>query len=310
MKCTIENHAGRLRLRWRYKGKRYTLGCGVPDNPMGWAVARQKASQIELDLQAGYFDPTLLKYKPRTLGKSATEVTAPELFEKFIQHKLKNEGISPRSVETRYQPLLGYLRRSLNLPAVAVTGTKTRNFKALLLERLVPQTVKAHLWLLKSCWEWAKGKYHTAPDNPWEGLTDGIKPQPQQKVKPFSVAEVRAILDGFKSDRYYRHYYPFVAFLFGTGVRIGEAAGLKWKHLSDNFQTAWIGESVSRGTRKSTKTGKARTILLSDSVQSLLRERFEAAKPQPEALVFSAPKGGPISDRNPFCSDFCNSVSS
>jgi integrase len=46
------------------------ISCGVNDDPTGRAVAKQKASQIELDIQAGYFDPTLLKYKPRSWGQN------------------------------------------------------------------------------------------------------------------------------------------------------------------------------------------------------------------------------------------------
>jgi integrase len=42
----------------------------VSNDAMGQPVAKQKAAQIKLDIQAGYFDPTLLKYKPRTRGKN------------------------------------------------------------------------------------------------------------------------------------------------------------------------------------------------------------------------------------------------
>ena len=52
---TIEKHEGRLRLRWAYLGKRYTLAVGVPDNATGRAIALQKKAQIELDIQTGYF---------------------------------------------------------------------------------------------------------------------------------------------------------------------------------------------------------------------------------------------------------------
>jgi hypothetical protein len=48
------------------------MSCGVSNDATGHAVAKQKAAQIELDVQAGSFDPTLLKYKPRLLGKTAT----------------------------------------------------------------------------------------------------------------------------------------------------------------------------------------------------------------------------------------------
>jgi integrase len=56
MKVTIEDHDGRLRLRWRYQGNRFTLGCGVPSTPTGMAVARMKQAQIERDLINGYFE--------------------------------------------------------------------------------------------------------------------------------------------------------------------------------------------------------------------------------------------------------------
>jgi integrase len=151
--------------------------------------------------------------------------------------------------------------------------------------------------MLKSCWDWANGKYYLASENPWPTQVQKIKPQPRQKTKPFTAAEVKAILTGFKSDRYYSHYADVVAFLFGVGCRPGEAFGLRWRHISDNFETCWIGESVSRGVRKSTKTGKARTILLGGSVQEILKARYLQLQPKPDDLVFPAPKGGPINDR-------------
>jgi integrase len=89
-----------------------------------------------------------------------------------------------------------------------------------------------------------------------------------------------------------------VAFLFGVGCRFGEASGLKWKHIADDFQTIWIGESVSRGHRKSTKTGKARTVVLSPSIKEIVRSRHQLMKPKPDDLVFPSPKGLPMDDHN------------
>jgi integrase len=73
---------------------------------------------------------------------------------------------------------------------------------------------------------------------------------------------------------------------------------LQWKHVADDFQTAWIGESVSRGYRKSTKTGKARTVVLSAAVAKMLSDRHTALKPKPDDLVFPSPKNFPIDDHN------------
>ena len=109
------------------------------------------------------------------------------------------------------------------------------------------------------------------------------------------MAEVQAILAAFKTDRYYRHYADFVAFLFGTGCRLGEAVALQWKHVADDCSTVWIGESVSRGIRKTTKTGKDRTLTLTPKMAALLEDR-KPANVSPERLVFPAPSGKPIND--------------
>jgi integrase len=296
MKVKVENFQGNLRLRFTHKGKRQCFALGWSDNQASRVQAERLAKQMMLDDISGNFDETLLKYRSRISGKNATEVTTAELFERFSQHKLKDCAVSPRSIETRYKPLLKYLERLLNCKAHEVTEAKARNFKAILTENLTPQTAKERLWLLQSCWDWAKGKYHTGESNPWTGLANGIKLQPSQRVKPFSASEAKAIIFAFQSSQHYSHYADFVALLFGVGCRFGEAAGLQWKHIADDYQTAWIGESVSRGHRRSTKTGKARTVMLSPTMAKMLGDRHTKLKPKPDDLVFPSPKGLPIND--------------
>jgi integrase len=154
------------------------------------------------------------------------------------------------------------------------------------------RTAKDYLILVQSCWNWAS---QTLEQNPWQVVLNQVKPAPKQKVKPFTLAEVQTILQAFRTDRYYQHYADFVAFLFGTGCRFGEAVALKWKHIADDCSTVWIGESVSRGVRKTTKTGKARTVTLTPKVAEMLAARKPASR-DPEALVFPAPSGKPIND--------------
>ena len=133
-------------------------------------------------------------------------------------------------------------------------------------------------------------------ENPWPLVLKHVKPAPKQKVKPFTADEVRRILEGFECDFHYKHYADFVAFLFGTGCRFGEAAALKWKHLATDFSTVWIGESVSRGVRKATKTGKDRTVMLTSKVAQMLAAR-QPDECNPDDLIFPAPQGEEINDR-------------
>lgn len=165
-------------------------------------------------------------------------------------------------------------------------------FVQYLRKQVSTRTAKDYLILVQACWKWAE---QSLSHNPWSNVIGKVKPAPKQKVKPFTITEVQAIVDAFRNNRYYRHYADFVAFLFGTGCRFGEAVALKWKHIADDCSSVWIGESVSRGNRKTTKTGKDRTITLTTKIAQMLKER-KMDHHNSEDLVFPAPSGTTISD--------------
>jgi integrase len=298
MKIRINNHDGRLRLRWHDGIKLQSLAVGVADTPVGRAQANIKRGEILRDWEAGYYDQTLVKYRPQTIGKNASEITAAELFDRFAANQLKQKGLAKRSIETRYKPIVQMLKKHLDKPAHLIGKREAETFAVIAERSLTGRTAKERVWLLHSAWEWATDKYQVAPVNPWRGVAKRFQITPKQMVKPFTVDELRAILSAFKVHPSYQHYGDFVSFLANTGCRFGEAAGLRWKHLGADYLTTWIGESCSRGVRRSTKTGKARTILLSPSVQRMLAARFEAMQPKPDDLVFPAPMGGAIDDQN------------
>jgi integrase len=297
MKVSVENFREKLRIRFTYKGHRECIALGITDSPTSRAYAEKLAKTIELDILSNNFDETLLKYKPRLLGRTATELSCPQLFERFTAHQKHSKNLASGSMR-RYSPIQSHLAKRLNIPAVSVSDRVAGDFAAYLLEHVSDRTAKEYLWMLQSCWDWAKGKYHVGESNPWSATIARVKPQPRQKVKPFTTAEIKAILSAFESDRYYKHYYPFVQFLFGTGCRLGEAIALQWKHISPGFATAWIGHSIADGQRKSTKTGKARTVLLNSQVSEMLKNQYEAVRPKPDDLVFPSPSGKFIDSRN------------
>jgi integrase len=300
MKVTIENLEGRLRLRWTcpQTGKRKNLALGVDDSTTGRAFAATIKDWIENDVKHGYYDPTLLKYKPRTIGKNATEITTVELFDRFTQHQFKQEGLAKSSIESRYQPVKRMLEKHLNIQAVAVDKRRAISFADVCGDTLTPGTAKARIMLLKSAWDWGRGRYQLADENPWVGLAKRFRSVDRQSPAAFSADEVKRILKGFRDSRYYAHYTDFVVYRFGMGTRGGEASALKWKHLSSDFRAVWIGESFSRGTTGSTKTKKARTVVIPDTIATMLKARKEALNPQSDdELVFASPTGLPICDR-------------
>jgi len=290
----IEHDEGRLRLRWTYQSKRYAMAIGLPDSVANRAYARQLAIQIELDIISGNFDLSLTKYKPKKSLRSE-ELLVVDFFGKFSSYK-QQEGLSVGALG-KYQGVAKHLNHYFDSKVIsAVEPEITETFISYLKSRVCEETARDYLILIRACWDW--GKLESLVDfsiNPWNETLERLRVAPKQKVKPFTVAEVQAIENAFKNDRYYSHYADFITFLFGTGCRFGEAAGLKWKHISDDCQTVWIGESVTRGVRKTTKTGKTRTIVLSPKIVAMLQTK-KLAKFDPENLVFPSPNGLPIND--------------
>lgn len=158
------------------------------------------------------------------------------------------------------------------------------------------RVLKEPISLLKAYWHWGQKK-GLVELNHWEELVLRVKVPPKRPPRFFSREEIDAIILGFRSDRYYSYYADYVESLFGTGCRTGEAIGLRWKHLSDDCSIVWIGESLSRGVRKSTKTNKARTIDLTSELQATLLAR-RPANLNPDGLVFTSPIGKPIDNQN------------
>jgi integrase len=292
---SVGTDKGWLRLRWTHAGKSYALPLSLPDTETNRAIALGKARQIELEIELGTFDPSLKRYKPEKGQGDYREgrLTVVEAFRLFAEHKARSVG---PSTQAKHKATLRYLEAHFppGQPLEFVGMTDAENFiKKQLSLGLSSEQVKRRVEELIACWDWN----NFAEGNPWRALKHDLKATPKQPPRPFTRTEVQHILTGFQTSQHYGRYYDFVAFCLGTGCRIGEAIALRWKHLNDDCSSAWIGESISRGHRKSTKTGKARTIPLSPKVQGMLLER-RPEKLKPDDLVFSSPAGLAIDDHN------------
>jgi integrase len=287
----IENFKGRLRLRWSYRGKRFCLSFGFADSPLGRKVAEGKAKLIEIDLITGNFDPTLNKYRGAAEAPKSGSIGPVALFDKFAIYKAKGTDRRTqekyRAVRSRVAKFFGTVDRPLDLDYAD-------QFR-LALADLAPKTQKEYLSLLKNCWEWGE-REKLVTGNPWGEVVARVRVAPKQRPRPFTKPEIAAILSAFKSDPHYAYYADFVQFLFATGCRTSEAIGLRWCDLSDDCAKIWIGESVSRGVRKPTKTNRDRTFRLNPELSQLLLSRRPEPF-QPDSLVFPSKTGKALNDR-------------
>jgi integrase len=85
----VKIYKDRLRLVWSWQGKRFWLYIGLPDTSANRKAASIKASQIELDMASGNFDPSLVKYKPQ----KQESISVSQLFEQFVEYKRRSISI-------------------------------------------------------------------------------------------------------------------------------------------------------------------------------------------------------------------------
>jgi len=104
-------------------------------------------------------------------------------------------------------------------------------------------------------------------------------------------------LIGVADDR----YRSLIAFAAGTGARLGETLGLKWRSLDLDRGTASITHQLDRqGRYAELKTARSRrTVELPASLVSLLRARkLEVPYSGDNDYVFTTRQGGPLEHRN------------
>ena len=176
--------------------------------------------------------------------------------------------------------------------------SKTYNRRLTILSNFCNWLVKESIWVT----------------NPLEGVRrKSSKQVVSSKRKPFTVEEITSILQAIKYDqacskasRYkHSHYYPFLYFIFYTGVRNAEAIGLKVSkiNLDNNLVTidevlarSLTGNSSKKRIRKGTKNGKKRQIPLSNELKDIILNQM-LGKSEDE-LLFLSPKGKAIDDNN------------
>jgi integrase len=92
-------------------------------------------------------------------------------------------------------------------------------------------------------------------------------------------------------------YKVLFTLLAGTGLRIGEALGLKiGEHLSGDFSTIRVRQSVWRGSVQSPKTDNAvRGIDVPSSLAAFLKASVGGRTSE---FLFQTESGGPLTQRN------------
>jgi integrase len=298
---TISDADGRIRLRWRYQSRRYSLNL-FQYSRKNFALARKTALQIELDMVQGSFDCSLAKYKGEELlpetGHAKSIVQSFEGWAKNYKQLDCDVNIgyyTIRNMLCRWGDIGEFqLLQKLNQENLA---PKTYNCRLSVLRHFSDYMVRSGLW----------------KSNPLEGVC----PRKLKRTKPgsrmpFTVQDIERILDAVRTNQFsskasrypHAHYYPFLYFIFKTGVRNAEAVGLRagavdWEarviHIRETLARSTRGTHAGARVRKETKNGKERKLPLTPDLAEVLAPLMEGKNA--DDLLFTSFSKKAIDDR-------------
>jgi len=298
---SVENYKGRIRLRWRYQAKRYSISL-TAYSKQNLFQARILALEIEQDILTNMFDFTLIKYGGKDANPNKNSKSIVANFEDWVSFYKQMDC----EKHTNYNSTRNMLRKWNQVSQNNIV----KKFNA---EIFCSSTYNRRLTILKSFVNWLI-EQRVWTFNPLLSVDNKKNKSIKNPNRtPFTEDEIRRILDAFKqntacsSHSNFKHsdYYPFIYFIFKTGCRPSEAVGLRVSSVNLENQTITIKEVLARTIkhtsalqriRKETKNGKIRTLPLTEDLSAVLTPVL--INKHPDDLVFLSPKSKAIDDKN------------
>lgn len=320
--ASIRELNGKLFFDFRYKGQRCREYTAVLDNKTNRTKMEKILLKIEEDIEADRFD--YRRYFPNS--KNADKFDAPAtvlnkvsietqrafarspntgntpLFAEFVEQWFNEFSVGWRRtyistvrqiVDTRLIPQFGQFRvsdihREDILSFRSTLGKEPGRKQD---SKLSPRRINAIVLVLTQVLNEAADRYH------FNTPGDRIKPLKLKKthVQPFSLDEVNKIIKSCRPD--FKDYFTV---RFFSGMRTGEADGLKWKYVDFDKRLIYIRETFTAGEEDYTKNDSSqRDIHMSQPVFEALKRQFLATG-KLSKFVFCNRDGNPI-DLHNFC---------
>lgn len=306
---------GTLFLDFRYQGRRQREYTALADTPANRKRLEKILAKIEADIAAGSFDyaatfPTSRNDAGAALPPSsaaaalsavitvATPVASPT-FRDFVGTWLSEHQVEWRRshIKVLNSTLDGHLLPAFgDKPVGTITKSDVLTFRAKLADKpgrtgtkLSAKRINNILGILRQVLADAADRHG------FVSPCATLKPLKVRKsdIQPFSLDEVQKMLVTVRAD--WRDYFTF---RFFTGVRTGEAHGLKWKYVDFERRLILIREAFVLGEDEYTKTdGSQRDIQMSQPVFDALK-RQQAATGKLGEYVFCNREGHPIDNKN------------
>lgn len=298
---SITDYKGRIRLRWRHGGKRYSINLKAYSE-LNLLHAKKVALQVEQDIVLGTFDSSLSRYTGKDTKDSLPKMNFTELFEFWV----KNYKQMDCEVHTNYNSTRNMIRKWGRVDS----GNILSKFNS---QPNLAVTYNRRLTILRTYIDWLVDQ-QLWDANPLSTVQrKKVKRKMLVERQPFTEEEIGRILQAFRtneacskySNTKHSFYYPFIYFMFKTGVRNAEAIGLRVKHVNLVKKQITIKEVLARTlkstgsenrVRKSTKNDKERILPLTADLEAVLKPLL--TQRSPDSLVFLSPTKKSMDDEN------------
>lgn len=251
-----------LWIDFSHQGKRYRKPLNLEQTKSNEKLAKEKLiPELMFKINNGEFFknrmPTVNEYMKKSfeLQKSNRKATTIQDYEsKYNKH---------------LEPVFG------NKKLDTIKGTDITLWQNMMLEkRYAVKTVKGVRGILSSMFEDAI-RDELIEKNPIrlssQLSTRGIKKTSKDDIQPFSIEEIHKIVNSANS----KQMKNLFMLLFTTGMRGGEAIGLKWSEVDFINNTIEIKRQITRGEECPPKWDSYRTIPIIDTLLSYLKSQYE-----------------------------------
>ena len=306
--ASVNTRNGHLYFDFRYHGVRCREYTKLADTRTNRQRMESTLRKIEAEITLGSFDyasyfPGSPRAKQFALDAANTScTTATPDFQEFAERWFEQKTIEWRAsylqsvrtiLDVHLVPALG----STSIARIgrdAVLDLRASLAKTPAGRPRAPATINKIIGILQTILDEGAARYGFT--NPC--LTIKRLKVRKHDIQPFSLDEVRLLIDRIRPD--YRDYL-LVRLL--TGLRSGEAHGLRWRHIDLSRQQILVRETFTHGETEYTKTdGSQRNVEMSGPVAGVLCARAAAmnAESNSDGYVFATRAGTAIDNKN-FC---------
>lgn len=306
--ASVSARNGRLYFDFRFQGVRCREYTKLTDTKANRQRMEATLRKMQAEITLGRFDyaayfPGSPRAKEFALSAATpTGVSGTPAFKVFAARWVDQKSIEWRAsyLESVRTILANHLLPTLgDMPVAHIDRDTVLSLRTSLANKpngrpRAPATINKSIGVLQTILD--EGAARHGFTNPCAGIKR-LKVR-KHDIQPFDMDEVRLLIDRVRPD--YRDYL-LVRLL--TGLRSGEAHGLRWRHIDLGRRQILVRETFTKGQTEYTKTdGSQRNVDMAGPVLDVLTARAERmeAETNPDAYVFATRSGTGIDNKN-FC---------